>query len=194
MDARGPVQAALNEDGTIETPRLRLRPIRAGDAGLYRALYTDPGVMRHLGGPLPLRDADRHFGTVLRIEASASWPAYRVVVLDGTEIGLVALQRRRSAPRSAEAGAMLQPQSAGRALGAEAVAGLVDWAFAHCRVDEVHTRSATGNIAAWRMMAEHGFEPRPGRNPAQLYWRMTAGRWRERGPLLARMAPGHPSG
>jgi RimJ/RimL family protein N-acetyltransferase len=36
---------------TLETERLRLRPLRPGDADDFIALHADPEVMHHLGGP-----------------------------------------------------------------------------------------------------------------------------------------------
>jgi RimJ/RimL family protein N-acetyltransferase len=36
---------------TLETERLRLRPLRADDLDAFTALHADPEVMRHLGGP-----------------------------------------------------------------------------------------------------------------------------------------------
>lgn len=36
---------------TLETERLRLRPLRASDLDAFTALHADPEVMRHLGGP-----------------------------------------------------------------------------------------------------------------------------------------------
>lgn len=180
------MQAALNDDGTIETARLRLRPIRAGDAALFCALYADPAVMRHIGPPLDAGAARRAFDAALRIDAAAGWPGYRIVALREApaDIGLVALQRRKARPRTADAGVMLQGGTQGRGLGAEAIAGVVDWAFAHALVEDIHTRNAAGNIAVLRMMERQGFQAQAGQDPSQRYWRMTARAWREAGPLL----------
>jgi len=40
----------------IETPRLMIRALSAGDVPALTALWTDPEVTRHMGGP---RDAAR---------------------------------------------------------------------------------------------------------------------------------------
>lgn len=54
---------------TLETERLRLRPLRRGDIDDYAALNADPEVMRHLGGTWDRGRSWRHLAFLI-----GHWP------------------------------------------------------------------------------------------------------------------------
>lgn len=168
---------------SIHGPRLLLRAFAPADEALYLRLYGDPRVMRHIGPPLAADAARRAFATVLRRMQAAPAPTHWIVALadGGGDIGLVALQPRRDEPRAADAGVMLLPEGEGRGLGAEAIATLVDWAFAQGLVDVIHTQQAAANVAVTLMMQRQGFEPIAcDGDPATRHWRIARAHWRRR--------------
>lgn len=167
----------------VRGTRVLLRAFAPTDEALYLRLYGDPRVMRHIGPPLPPDAARRAFATVLRRMRAAPAPTHWIVALadGGGDIGLVALQPRRDDPRAADAGVMLLPDAEGRGHGAEAIATLVDWAFAHALADVIHTRQAAANVAVTRMMQRQGFEPVAcDGDPATRHWRIAREHWQQR--------------
>jgi RimJ/RimL family protein N-acetyltransferase len=50
---------------TLETERLRLRPLRASDFADYAALHADPEVMRHVGGTWDRGRSWRHLAFLM---------------------------------------------------------------------------------------------------------------------------------
>jgi RimJ/RimL family protein N-acetyltransferase len=160
----------------IRGARVLLRAFAPADEALYLRLYGDPRVMRHIGPPLAPDAALRAFATVLRRMQAAPAPTHWIVALadGGGDIGLVALQPRRDDPRAADAGVMLLPGGEGRGLGAEAIATLVDWAFAQGLAHAIHTRQAAANAAVTLMMQRQGFEAVAcDGDPATRHWRIT---------------------
>lgn len=78
---------------TLETERLRLRPLRRSDLDDYAALYADREVLRYLGGgpePWDRRRSWRHMAFLLghwRLAGSGSWAAERKGT--GTFVGVI---------------------------------------------------------------------------------------------------------
>lgn len=83
----------------------------ASDAGLYRALYTDPRVMAEIGPPLTPEAADAAFARVVR-HNGLDVPGHRAWTIEDREtderLGLVALVREGDGT-TAELGIMLVP-------------------------------------------------------------------------------------
>ncbi|MEV7941917.1 GNAT family N-acetyltransferase [Kitasatospora sp. NPDC088264] len=107
----------------LSTPRLRLRPVAAGDAGLLERLWTDPEVRRFLGGPVP---ADR-LGA--RLAGAAGRPGHFTVFLpcEGQAVGRVTLDEDHRAPGRAEVSYEFLPAYGGRGFAAEAVGAVLRW-------------------------------------------------------------------
>ncbi|GMA84949.1 hypothetical protein GCM10025868_01990 [Angustibacter aerolatus] len=83
---------------TIETERLRLRPMRADDLPLVLRLECDPVAKAHLGGPVPLAVLEQAARGPLPVEPGAFMVCDRA---DDTAFG--SLQARP--PRARSAGA-----------------------------------------------------------------------------------------
>lgn len=117
----------------LETARLRLRPLHEDaddDAALYVHLYTDAAVMRHIAAPLAAEVAAQAFARASRHNHAAR-PGHRTWRIDdratGADLGIAALQR---AGDVAEIGVVLREAAWGRGLGREAIAAVLDQAFA----------------------------------------------------------------
>ena len=149
---------------SFDTPRLHLRPLHAGDEALYCALYTDPGVMAHIGAPLSRERALRGCVEACRRNADPSGRERRWVVLDrisGAALGLFAVLRDRSDPGNAEFGAMLLPAAHGRGIARELCDAVANLAFgpAGWGLHRVWARHAPDHAAAAAALMATGFEP-----------------------------------
>lgn len=166
----------------LQTPRLQLRPIEAGDAALYARLYADPEVMHHIAEPLSADATARAFEATLR-QVRQNPPSLQVWILSETaaaaDVGLLALARATPTAQTAELGTMLLGAGQGRALAAEAQQAVLDQEFGSGRLQRVWSRHAPENRAAARLMLKLGFSP-IGRVGPELRWQMTSEHWRTR--------------
>lgn len=162
----------------FQTRRLDLRPLEDGDRPLYVALYTDAGVMRHVGAPLSPGAAGRSFERVqqqMRQRPPQAW--YWVACLGGCgrEAGLLALIFD-AGRESAEFGMMMPAWAQGSGYATEAVGALVAHALGEGadrtgpRLQRLHTRHVAGHPAGPRVMAKLGFrEGPPGQGMSHWY-------------------------
>ena len=154
----------------LATARLRLRPLGAGDADFYRALYTDAALLRDIAPALDDAGARRSFAAALR-DAAATRPARRrwviVEAAGGAEVGLLGLV-------GAEVGALVVADRQGRGYAAEAIAALARHAFADLGLRRLHTRHAPTNAAAAGLMRKLGFAPLAPGDDGRVRWELTA--------------------
>lgn len=146
----------------LETPRLRLRLIEAGnedDHSLYCDLYTDQAVMRRITAPLTGEAAARGFAAACRHNRSNT-PGHRFWRVDeaasGARVGLAAF--RRDGTRS-EIGVMLFSEWWNRGICGEIFVALLHHAFVDLDVEVVDARSAEddGLPVIERLLAPFGF-------------------------------------
>lgn len=163
---------------TLETPRLRLRPLGPGDEALYLALYGDPETMRHVVEPPGAAALRRGFAAALACNREA--PARRRFWVmadraDGRPVGLLGLDLAAGG----EVGAVLAPTDQARGYATEAIAALADHAFDALGLDRLHTRHDAGHALAACLMARLGFEPVARTAAARGWtWALTPARWR----------------
>ena len=149
---------------SFDTPRLRLRLLQPVDEALYCALYTDPGVMEHVGSPLSADAARRGFSDARRRNAAADGTQRRWAVLDrgsGEALGLLALLRDPLDPDDAELGVMLLPAAHGRGFAREISGAVVAHAFGPggWGLRRLWARHAPGHAAAAGVLQASGFQP-----------------------------------
>lgn len=150
----------------LETGRLDLRPLEDGDRPLYVGLYTEAGVMRHVGAPLSPEAAGRGFeGVVRQMRERPPQAWYWVACLRGSgrQAGLLALMFDQGR-ESAEFGMMMPAWAQGSGYATEAVGALVAHALggepAHAaglRLQRLRTRHVPEHPAGPRVMAKLGF-------------------------------------
>ncbi|HEU4813342.1 MAG TPA: GNAT family N-acetyltransferase [Xanthomonadaceae bacterium] len=150
----------------FDTPRLRLRLLHPADEALYCALYTDPGVMTHVGPPLSAAAASRGFSVARRRNEAPDGAERRWSVRDlasGEAVGLLALLRDPSDPGNAELGVMLLPAAQGRGFARELNDAVAARAFAPggWGLHRVWARHAAGHDAAAGALGASGFQPGP---------------------------------
>lgn len=152
-----------------------MRPLAEGDQALYCVLYTNAGLMRHIGPPLEAAAAQRAFHAscdhnLLGLERS-TW----VIVerASSRDIGLVALIRE---DQGAEIGAMLLPERHRLGFASEALSALVETAFAGNALPWLSARHAVGHTAMESVMRKLNFVRRLPASPHDqiVHWRRDA--------------------
>lgn len=154
----------------------RLRPLESGDADLYRALYTSPAVMAHLGGPLAPATADACFRTLMT-RGDRAGRHYAVLRDDGIACGLGAIMLVPAEASAAELGLMLLPDHWRRGLGTAVLRALADIAFANSTCQCLRVQYAHGHAASERVAMSLGFKPAGAGGPESKE-RETSGRIR----------------
>lgn len=164
---------------SLDTVRFRMRPLGTGDAALYVALYSDPGVMRHVVEPLDAVAARQAFGKVESSNRRGSRDYRTWVVVDKAtqrEIGLLALVAREGMH---EIGALIWPEWHNGGVATEIIRRLMDFAFGEdgCRI--VFTRHRAENGGAEGLMRKLDFErvPADGHRDGGVRWERTRARW-----------------
>lgn len=145
----------------IETERLKLRPIHAGDGPLLFELDSDPEVMRWLSGgpgtPLALIEEDI-LPRMLAYPERADWAG--VWIATERAIGAFAgwFSRRPAADLvvGAELGYRLKREFWGRGLATEGARAVIDDGFGYSRLERVFGTTYEFNIGSRRVMEKLG--------------------------------------
>lgn len=132
----GPLLAAFE----IDTERLRLRPLQAGDEALFHALYTDPDTMRFIAPPLSAEQAARLFRkTVAGMQQQPfRWLSLAIVQnLSQQAFGICGVSDFAAGAKRLEVGILLTAEARSRGIALEALAALVQRMFDVLSVDEI---------------------------------------------------------
>lgn len=144
-----------------ETPRLRLRVLRASDVAFYCGLYSDLDTMRYIGPPLDDARAVRSFRTARAALRRAPAGLITFVIADRatrTPIGIGSLAFGAAEQRDVEAGIILHGAARARGYAREALAALVERVFAACPVDRIRALHSVDHSVAGRTIGSVGFE------------------------------------
>jgi RimJ/RimL family protein N-acetyltransferase len=158
------VKAAVS--ASLETPRLRLRRLVAGDENDLIALDSDPEVMRHVGSPAGVKSPEetkervkRRVGDSAR-EDPTGLGFWRIEGrTDGVFHGLGALIRMPDGD-DVEVAYRLARSAWGRGLATEAAGALVSHALVTLGLPRVVAVTYPENIASQRVLDKLGFERR----------------------------------
>lgn len=179
-------------DWTLQTERLRLRPIRPGDAQLQFHHLNAPEATRHLGGPLTLELIEEKHAKSMAFHASEGFGWLMVFEREsGEPVGHCGLKRVDSEgaknPGDVEIGWMIRQDRWRRGYASEAVRAVLRWAFEDHGAQHVVALTSQANEPSWRLMERLGMERRedldfddprfpPEDNPTILY-RLTRHAW-----------------
>jgi aminoglycoside 6'-N-acetyltransferase len=144
----------------ILTPRLRLRALTLDDLALFRALYCDPGTMRHVGKPMSrtLAAASLH-ATLAATRKPGGLRFYTIVERQSRRgVGLCSLRPAAWDERGVEAGLMLLPAARGRGYAHEALRALIGDAFFRLPIEAVWVQYRRANADAARLCDSLGFD------------------------------------
>ena len=182
MNASAAACADVAIDWAFAGPRVHGRLVDARDRDLYRALYTSPDVMAHIGPVMTVEQADRELA---RAMSHNQRPLERVCArywcLTGmaasTPIGIGALVRESGNPTAMEVGIMLLPGHQRAGLGKEIFGQLVARAVSTRWPQPVlglFARHARDNAHAGRLPESCGFVPVASAGP-RLRWERALG-------------------
>jgi RimJ/RimL family protein N-acetyltransferase len=145
---------------TLETDRLRLRPVTEGDADALFAMHSSAHVLRYWDSP-PWSDRARaeRFIAMSRQLADEGTGA-RVILerrTDGVFVGWCGLSRWNPDYRSAALGYCLDDAAWGHGYATEAARALLQWAFDTLDLNRVQAETDTRNLASARVLEKLGF-------------------------------------
>ncbi|QYJ93014.1 GNAT family N-acetyltransferase [Shewanella spartinae] len=153
-------------DHSFASERLTMRPIDESDKALYRRLYCDERVMRHIGAPLTQAQADRAFQTALsqmHRALSGAAPACQymnwAIVEQRSQhaIGIQGLTWQGEDRTQAEIGIMLTPEANGKLYPEEAMGSLMEYAYLKLGVTRILANFAAKNLATECFVKKLGF-------------------------------------
>jgi [ribosomal protein S5]-alanine N-acetyltransferase len=145
---------------TLETARFVLREITPDDADATFAIMSDPRVKRYFGS-LPMTERRQAAERVERIRAAfdersgVRWGIARRT--DGALIGSCGFWRLLPEHARAEVGYELHPEAWGQGVMTEALATVLDFAFATMQLHSVEAQIHPENIASRRVLEKLGF-------------------------------------
>lgn len=172
-----------DHDLAFATARVVGRLIDPEDRALYRALYTAPAVMAHIGPARTPAEADALFAQALaHRQDPAERARYWRIAERSSEVavGIVALVRSDRTPTEGELGVMLLPEAQGRGLGRSAIAGVIEGVVAgrwRRPFEALVYRHARANTAAGRIPAALGFACLGDSTSAVVGWRLSRSDW-----------------
>ena len=179
---------------SLVTPRLRLRPVRAGDGDDVVALHGDAEVMRHLGTGHPVPPARVRGRDLPRLLANhgahplGCWAAEDRAT--DAFVGWFELRPMATTPVVAvELGYRLRRAAWGRGLATEGARALVEAVFTGTDVDEVVATTMAVNTGSRRVMEKVGLTwrrtvtedapgPLPGAEHGEVEYSLARADWR----------------
>ncbi|RYU09565.1 GNAT family N-acetyltransferase [Nocardioides iriomotensis] len=145
---------------TLETARLRLRPVADTDRDDLYALHSNAFVLRYWDAP-PWSErsrADRFLSLSRRMAEEGTGARLAVDrVSDGTFVGWCTLNRWNPDYRSASLGYCLAEAAWGQGYATEAARALLRWAFDTLDLNRVQAETDTRNTASARVLEKLGF-------------------------------------
>ena len=161
-------------DDTLDTARLHLVAVEPGHLDLYRSLYGDPTVMRHIAEPLD----DAAIERILRGHVDhwafhdfGGWCMWERS--SGSFVGIAGLKRPDGSDE-VEMGWILHPRVRGQGFASKAAQAVLAFGLERARVDSIVARIAPGNGASIAVALRLGMQQVPGSpDGAPLVFRST---------------------
>lgn len=161
---------------TLETERLRLRHLCAGDEDFLARLDADPRVMEHIHtGPLTPEEAREFARSEIGIaEYRSHWGKWLVESrADGEPVGWVMLGKLSGDKRDdLQVGYQFAPEHWGRGYATESVRRLIDYGLTECDLDRIAALARPANTASLRVLDKCGFHAAGQRQDWSGHWCM----------------------
>lgn len=156
---------------TLQTPRLRLRPLAESDVADVFAVFSDPVVMRYWDGQLmgTLQDAMRYIDHIhhgFRRRDFFQWGIADAAT--DAIIGTCTLTHLSTTHQRAEIGFALRQAQWGNGFGTETVKAIIEFAFATLELHRIEADVDPRNERSLRLLERLGFE-REGRLRERYY-------------------------
>jgi RimJ/RimL family protein N-acetyltransferase len=175
------------DDLRLETPRLILRPPRAGDLDAWSGMMLDEATARFIGGVMPRSLCWRQLMTMIGAWHAQGFAMFSVIEKEsGRWVGRLGPWQPEGWP-GPEIGWAIVRDRWGRGYAVEGAAAATDWAFDTLGWTEIVHSIAPANRASQRVAEKLGSRNRgPGRLPppyehdAVDLWGQTREEWRTR--------------
>ena len=170
-------------DWTFATARVRARLVDERDRELYRALYTDPAVMAHIGPTMDDVGSDALLQKISRCNTgSTNLTRYWRLSQSSSDHAIGQLSAIFAADDSTvvELGLMLLPANQGQGIGNEVSIRILDLLMGNhwgLNVITVIAQHAGSNFRVSRLGMMLGFEHRGRGEDALEAWRLTKSDW-----------------
>ena len=179
----------MSAEPTIESDRLTMRSLGAGDESFYCSLYTDSAVMRFVGAPLAQTSAQEGFRKSIELMRSPTFERRVVVLIDRRSqqpVGISSIRLSDAKRGRAEVGTLLKPEAQEQGFAMECSVALIKQAFTRPQVTELVAYSATGNKVIEGLLQDLGFKrgrvrPAAKGRPERTGWLLTRDDWAKRG-------------
>ncbi|MHC4401425.1 MAG: GNAT family N-acetyltransferase [Planctomycetota bacterium] len=169
-----------NGSSILETDRLQLRLFEQSDVEHLHLLYSDPEVMRHMGGTRTREKAEEHYQEFAQQYAKTGFTLWAVEQkTDGQFVGRVGLWPL-DGTQEVQLGYMIARPYWGRGIATEASVACLDLGFSRLAVDFIAAITVSENGASRRVMKKLGFRfVREDRyyDTDVLYHRLERGEW-----------------
>jgi RimJ/RimL family protein N-acetyltransferase len=143
---------------TLETARLRLRPVVEGDLDALVRLNGDPELMRYIGNGKPL-DRATTWRQIATIMGHQQFRGYSILALEDRASGELIGRSGPWFPEGwpmVEVGWVINPKRHGAGLATEAGRASLEWCFSNLPVDQVCSLIAPANTASARVAEKLG--------------------------------------
>ena len=145
---------------TLQTARLRLRPVTSADADALWELHSSDHVLRYWDSPpwIERARAERFIAACGQMAEDGTGARLAMDrVSDGAFIGWCSLTRWNPDYRSAALGYCLGDAAWGHGYATEAARALLTWAFDTLDLNRVQAETDTRNVASARVLGKLGF-------------------------------------
>lgn len=149
------------EPVTIETSRLRLRPLRQADAGAFFEIWSDPEAMRYFSFPPMQNIAQAEARIADKLQSLSDGDSVIGVIesMDSGEVlGDCALFNGVANSRRAEIGFCLGRAHWGKGYMAEAAGALIGHGFENAGLNRIEADVDPGNRSSIQLLERLGFQ------------------------------------
>lgn len=157
-----------------QTERMSLHLLAETDFALYRDIYTDAALMRHVGQPLSVDRTEPSFRRTLSDNGQRPWQrlTWKLQARAGGEtVGLLGVSRAHPETTVAEMGTMILAGCQQRGLATEALTGLLHRSTATPTITTLRIRHQAGNHAVSQMCTRLMFALTQSSNGWQIWQR-----------------------
>ncbi|MCW8332188.1 GNAT family N-acetyltransferase [Photobacterium sp. SDRW27] len=146
---------------SIEGNRIILYRLKRSDWPLFKDLYTNPQIMKHVYEPFSDEVAKESFNDRLVpwCKQSDGWLSFSIRSKQtNNKIGLIGLKITNHKHMIAEVGYLLCEQAQGKGFASESLDLIKIYAFKNLNINELTATCSTENVASYRLLEKLGFK------------------------------------
>lgn len=140
--------------------RIKLEKLDQSDWPVFKELYTNPKVMKHVYDPFTEDVARKVFEARLEPwnENSDGWLSFSINDLASeTKLGIIGLKITKHSAKIAEVGVMLTEKAQGKGVASESLDLLVQYALDELMLNKLVAICSTNNHGSYKLLEKQGF-------------------------------------